>query len=120
VLLVEDDLPIATLMSDALTHNGYIVDAVSNGAEALDSLNAYRPDAIVLDLMLPEVHGWAFIERYTAFTNGQPLPIVVVSAAGAIPKSTYALGVRQFIPKPFDVDEVVRAVADIVDARQET
>src|SRR4051812_28222222 len=64
VLVVEDDAPIASLISEALAHHGFEVIAVGDGAAALAALDAARPDAIVLDLMLPAIHGWAFIEQY--------------------------------------------------------
>lgn len=114
VLVVEDNLPIATLIADELSHAGHLVDVVANGAEALESLQVDPPDAIVLDLMLPVVHGWEFIERYRGVTHGQEIPIVVVSAAGAVTRSMEALGVRRFLPKPFDIGELVGAIADVL------
>ena len=67
----------------------------------------------LLDLMMPAMNGWDFIERYTDQIEGELIPIVVVSAAGAIPRSMYALGVRQFIAKPFDVQNVIDALERI-------
>jgi DNA-binding response OmpR family regulator len=114
VLVVEDDLQIATVIAEELRQWGHGVDVVSNRAEALAALAASRPDAIVLDLMLPVVHGWAFIERYREATAGQEIPIIVVSAARAFPGSMEALGVRRFIAKPFELEEVARAVAEVI------
>ena len=114
VLVAEDDPPTATLIADELGDVGHLVDVVSNGADALESLEAYRPDVIVLDLMLPTVHGWAFIERYREVTHGQDIPIVVVSAAGAVTRSMEALGVRRYLRKPFEVADLVDAVEDIL------
>jgi two-component system, chemotaxis family, chemotaxis protein CheY len=114
VLVVEDDLPIATLIADELRHDGHLVDVVANGADALESLQASRPDVVVLDLMLPVMHGWEFIERYREVTHGQEIPIVVVSAAGAVTRSMEALGVRCFLQKPFEVADLVDAVEDVL------
>jgi CheY-like chemotaxis protein len=88
------------------------VSTAGNGAEALRRLEAARPDAIVLDLMLPKINGWDFVERYQERTGGRVIPIVVVSAAGAVPRSLERRGVRHFLPKPFDVEELARSVAD--------
>jgi DNA-binding response OmpR family regulator len=112
ILVVEDDNPIATLIADELGYAGHLVDVVANGADALDSLRQYRPDLIVLDLMLPHMHGWDFIERYCEITGGESIPIIVVSAAGAITRSMEALGVRRFLPKPFDGAALAQAVDD--------
>jgi two-component system phosphate regulon response regulator PhoB len=113
VLVVEDDWPIATIIADELCDAGHVVDVVSNGAEALESLSAYHPDVVVLDLMLPEVHGWEFVERYPEMTMGEELDIVVVSAAGAVTRSMEARGVRRFLPKPFDLEQLRRAVDEV-------
>ena len=103
VLVVEDDRPIATMIADELGSNGHQVEIANNGQEALTSLELARPDAIVLDLMMPVLNGWAFVEQYRAHTDGQTIPIVVVSAAGAVPRSMETLGVKCFFAKPFDV-----------------
>jgi DNA-binding response OmpR family regulator len=71
---------------------------------------------IVLDLMLPAMHGWDFIERYREVTAGENIPIVVVSAAGAVPRSMYALGVRCFIPKPFDLGALAQTIVSLAAA----
>jgi DNA-binding response OmpR family regulator len=114
VLIVEDDTAIREMLADELTFAGFTVDQVSNGASALERVAAQPPDAIVLDLMLPVMHGWEFIERYRAVTTGAPIPIVVASAARAIPQSAYEFGVRQFIAKPFTPDQVVAALEDVL------
>ena len=56
-----------------------------------------------------------FIERYRDVTGGREIPIVVVSAAGAVTKSMEALGVKRFIPKPFDLQDLARTVDAIID-----
>ncbi len=114
ILIVEDDRSIAALLEDELTFSGYDVHLVPNGLQAIASVGDHRPDAIVLDLMMPGMHGWDFIERYRDVTGGQTIPIVIVSAAGAIPRSLYANGVRRFISKPFDLDELHDALAEIL------
>src|SRR5947208_1828668 len=105
VLVVEDDALIRQLIEDELSESGHTIQGVADGAAALDVVAEQKPDAIVLDLMLPVVHGWDFIERYRTLTDGQEIPIVVVSAAGAVPRSLERLGVKRFFAKPFDVHE---------------
>ena len=70
-------------------------------------------DAIVPDLMMPALSGRAFIERYLNHSGGISIPIVVVSAAGAITRSMESRGVRYFLAKPFDLQQLVRSVIDV-------
>ncbi len=111
VLLVEDDEVIRELIVDDLVERGYVVDEVTDGAQALDAVSRLRPDVIVLDLMLPFVHGWAFMESYQERTDGELIPIVVVSAAGALPGSFDRFGVRRFLAKPFNLDDLATEIA---------
>jgi CheY-like chemotaxis protein len=115
VLVVEDDPNIAELIGEDLSYRGYGVAHAANGAEALDQLDRGRPDAIVLDLMMPVMHGWDFVDHYQEKTGGELLPIVVVSAARAVPRSLEAKGVRRYLAKPFDLDELARSLSDVID-----
>jgi two-component system chemotaxis response regulator CheY len=117
VLVVEDDLPIASIITYELEAEGYEVVVARNGLEALDSVERARPDAIVLDLMMPVISGWHFIEQYRAHVDGEVIPIVIVSAAGAVPQSMTAFGVRHFLPKPFDLQVLMECVADVTGRR---
>jgi CheY-like chemotaxis protein len=110
VLIVEDDESIREVIRDILEDHGFHVQVAANGAEALHVLDRLRPDALVLDLLMPVMHGWDFMESYVEKTGGHPIPIVVVSVNPALPRSFNRFGVREVVPKPFDVDVLDDAV----------
>jgi two-component system, chemotaxis family, chemotaxis protein CheY len=110
VLIVEDEAVIREVVSDVLEERGFHVLLAANGAEALLLLESRRPDVMVLDLLMPVMHGWAFMESYLEKTDGTPIPIVVLSVNAALPRSFDRFGVRQVLAKPFDVDVLVEAV----------
>ncbi|MDQ6670803.1 MAG: response regulator [Chloroflexota bacterium] len=112
VLIVEDESPIRDVMADILGERGFEALRAANGAEALEVLETVRPDVMVLDLLMPVMHGWAFMESYIAKTGGQPIPIVVVSVNPVLPRSFDRLGVRHVVSKPFDEDALIDAVED--------
>jgi CheY-like chemotaxis protein len=64
VLVVDDDYTIRELISDVLQRKGYYVEMADNGQQALAQVRLTQPDAIVLDLMMPVMDGWAFLEQY--------------------------------------------------------
>lgn len=111
-LVIEDDSAIRAVITDVLEDRGFRVLAASNGAEALQQLEFIRPDLVVLDLLMPVMHGWEFMESYFAKTNGDPVPIVVVSVNPILPRSYDRFGVRACVGKPFQVDDLVKAVED--------
>jgi CheY-like chemotaxis protein len=110
VLVVEDDASIRAVVSDVLEEHGFRVLTAANGSDALEQLERVRPDVLVLDLLMPVMHGWAFMEGYLEKTGGEPIPIVVASVNPALPRSFNRLGVRQVVSKPFDIDVLVQAV----------
>jgi CheY-like chemotaxis protein len=114
VLVVEDEASIRDVITDILDERGFRVMPAANGAEALRMIEMVRPDVVVLDLLMPVMHGWAFMEGYCDKTDGQQIPIVVVSVNPALPRSFFRFGVRQVVSKPFDVDQLLQAVEDAV------
>ena len=82
VLVVDDDASIRDLLAEELRYSGYSVITARNGSEALDRLHVTMPDVIVLDLMMPVMDGWTFVERYRDSAVRQSVPIIAVSAEG--------------------------------------
>jgi two-component system chemotaxis response regulator CheY len=110
VLVVEDDESIRNVITDVLEDRGFRVLGARNGADALNQLNQTRPDVMVLDLLMPVMHGWDFMEAYADRTGGDAIPIVVVSVNAALPRSFNRFGVHSVVRKPFDVDELADSV----------
>src|ERR687883_659428 len=80
VLVVDDDPAIRGLVADALRGEGYTVDIAAHGREALDAMRARRPSTIVLDLMMPVMDGFSFLEACHQEQLCDGVPIVVISA----------------------------------------
>ncbi|MGA8261004.1 MAG: GAF domain-containing protein [Arenicellales bacterium] len=81
VLLVEDDAGVRTMLGKRLAKEGWLVDEAENGREALELLaEGRRPDLILLDLMMPEMDGFQFLDRTRADERWRSTPIVVITA----------------------------------------
>ncbi|MBA3383881.1 MAG: response regulator [Actinobacteria bacterium] len=109
VLIVEDDDVIAAGISRHLEGAGYSPIWVADGKQALARFRFEQPDVCVLDLMLPGLDGWAFIEKARA--EGIGTPIIVVSARGTEHDRVHALeiGADDYLVKPFSMRSSSRA-----------
>ena len=109
ILVVDDELEIVRALERSLRAQGYEVSTASSGEEALESLRAYRPDVMLLDLGLPGISGLEVCRQVRAQSN---LPIIVLSVKGAERDKVQALdlGADDYVPKPFGVDEVLARV----------
>jgi DNA-binding response OmpR family regulator len=110
VLIAEDDEVIAQGIARHLEGAGFSPVVVPDGSRALARLRFEQPDVCVLDLMLPGLDGWAFIEAARA--EGIGTPIVVVSARGTEHDRVHALeiGADDYLVKPFSMKELVARV----------
>jgi CheY-like chemotaxis protein len=113
VLVVDDDFLIRSTVAELLADEGYDVQQAADGAEALDMVRQSTPDAIVLDLMMPVLDGWAFVHQCRALPDCGAVPIVVMSATHGLHETAerlHTLGVRAVLAKPFDVDALIAIV----------
>jgi CheY-like chemotaxis protein len=108
--VVEDDESIRNVIVDVLDERGFRVLSAPNGAVALEVLEHERPAVMVLDLLMPVMHGWEFMESYLERTGGALIPIVVVSVNPALPRSFGRFGVHAVVAKPFKVDDLIDSV----------
>jgi CheY-like chemotaxis protein len=108
VLVVEDDPSLAHMYCTALTMNGLAVMRAADGLTALRVVEEYRPDVVVLDLMLPQVDGWAVLREFQARPSTRNIPVVVVTGSDALSQLSHAKAV---IRKPVDPDYIATVVA---------
>jgi CheY-like chemotaxis protein len=114
VLVVDDEPIIRRFLAEGLTDAGYQVLIARDGAEALDSVYRFRPDAVLLDLLMPGVDGWAFLRERRVQPALAALPVVVFSAAGREGlHEASALRATAVLPKPLNLD-VLAAVLEHV------
>jgi two-component system chemotaxis response regulator CheY len=112
ILVVEDDADIRTALSSILGEEGYAVSCASDGCEALELLRAgLRPDAILLDLMMPVMSGPEFRAKQLEDPLLAAIPIVILTADGRITEVARALGAAAAFAKPFELGDLLETVA---------
>jgi CheY-like chemotaxis protein len=113
VLVVDDDPAIRGLLADALRDEGYSVDLAAHGREALDAMRARRPATVVLDLMMPVMDGFMFMEACHNEQLCDNVPIVVISAVQDAIQRIHEVPVHACIAKPFDLADLVKTVGQL-------
>lgn len=118
VLVVDDEPQVAWVLRFTLEHEGYRTFTASNGVEALEELEKHHPMLMVLDLMMPEMDGWAVLKEMTKLPDELRPRVVIVSAlTGPDDKEkATALGADAFVPKPFDVEELIGVLGGLARA----
>ena len=110
VLVVEDDRLLWALVSDVLSDEGFDVRTAANGQEALDVLESWIPDVILLDLMMPVMNGPAFRSVQKNHPTIAEIPVIVMSAAANLEAETNDLDPAGVLGKPFDLDDLISTV----------
>ena len=110
VLVVDDDPAIRGLVGDALRSEGYLVDLAAHGREALEAMRARKPSTVVLDLMMPVMDGFSFMEACHLERLCEGVHIVVISAVYDALQRISEMPITACIAKPFDLDDLVRTV----------
>lgn len=111
VLVVDDDPDIRELLVSVLSDGGYEAEAARNGRDALEVLDRWPADVIVLDLMMPVMDGWTFAQR---MKEKWSIPFVVLSAATDVIKHAEQMGAADVMPKPFDIDRLLPCIERVV------
>ncbi|KNF07743.1 transcriptional regulatory protein SrrA [Gottschalkia purinilytica] len=113
ILVIEDEKPIADLISYGLKKEGFIVKTANNGADGLTLVDKFTPDLMLLDLMLPDISGFDICKNVVEVYN---IPIIMLTAKFDINDRVQGLeyGADDYITKPFDLREVVARIKTIL------
>lgn len=108
ILIVEDEPDIREVLRQVLEMEGYEPRTASNGREAMESLQSESPPCLILlDLMMPVMNGWEFLEEYRKKSGLAAVPVVVVSAVADRGKAPRADG---FIRKPVELESLLATI----------
>ncbi|MEW6041708.1 MAG: response regulator [Elusimicrobiota bacterium] len=116
ILIIEDDRPLAELLSHVLEMKGYNVLSASNGNDALKIIKKNTPDLIILDILLPDISGWDVLKALKHHTKTSSIPVLMCTDKNMMVDVERALsmGARGYITKPFDIDKVVDKIVALI------
>ncbi|MET9506982.1 response regulator transcription factor [Streptomyces flavidovirens] len=114
VLVVDDEAPLAELLSMALRYEGWEVRSAGDGAGAVRSARGFRPDAVVLDMMLPDMDGLTVLGRLRC--ELPDVPVLFLTAKDSVEDRIAGLtaGGDDYVTKPFSLEEVVARLRGLI------
>ena len=114
IVVVEDEEDLNRILAKTLKAEGYSVDSCFDGVEALDYLKGAEYDAVVLDVMMPRMDGFSVLAQMRA--DGNETPVLFLTAKDSVPDRVHGLdaGADDYLPKPFDPDELLSRVRAIL------
>ena len=120
ILVVEDDSDISNMLRIYFTGHGYQVDVAVRGGEALEICRKQLPDLIVLDIMLPDMDGYAVCEHLRTTTRTSHIPIIFLTQKDERSDKIAGLelGADDYITKPFDIEELKLRIQSAIRAHQ--
>jgi DNA-binding response OmpR family regulator len=111
VLVIDDDLPICGMLAAALRQHGFQMLRAGDGAEGQRALTLHHPNVVLLDLAMPDVNGWDFLQRLQETGHLGKVPIIVVSAHVHVePQALLQMGVAAIVPRPFNLPELIDVI----------
>ena len=119
LLLVDDEPGLREAVKDYLEDSGFKVKVASNAREGWELLQQTSPDLLISDVMMPQVDGYQFLKQVREDPRFKRLPVVFLTAKGMTGDRIqgYQAGVDAYLPKPFDPDELVAIVENLLERR---
>ncbi len=109
ILIIDDELAISSLIKLILKKENYIVETADAGNKGIDLIHSFKPDLIILDLMLPDMSGYDVLRKVNTENH---IPVIMVSARNEVIDKVLGLelGAEDYISKPFDNRELITRV----------
>ncbi len=114
ILIIEDEKDLVRILKKGLEEHSFTVETAYEGEEGLYLAETFPYDAVVLDLMLPEIDGFSILERLRK--SKKDVPVIVLTAKGGVEERVRGLnlGADDYIPKPFDFSELLARLRAVI------
>jgi chemosensory pili system protein ChpA (sensor histidine kinase/response regulator) len=116
IMVVDDSLTVRKITTRMLLRAGYQVVTATDGVDALEKLEEFTPDVMLLDIEMPRMDGFALARQLRRDPKTHDLPIIMITSRTADKHREYAmqLGVNTYLGKPYQEDDLLQNIADFV------
>jgi len=119
ILIVDDEPNIVLALELLMKREGYTVQSVDDGQKAFDAVREFRPDLILLDIMMPKMDGYEVCQRIRADASLKDVSIIMLTAKGreVEREKGLALGADYYVTKPFSTRDVMMMIKEVLSSR---
>lgn len=120
IMVIDDDMEISSLLQYTLESMGHTIKVCDNGREVIDSLKEFKPDLMILDVMLPGIDGYSLATTISEDPELSQIPIIVLSALEPS-RSLFSKfsQVVTFLTKPFNTDDLFEAIKTALERKNQ-
>lgn len=122
LLLVDDEPGVREAVKEYLQESNFTVEVASNASDAWQLLQKKTPDLVISDIMMPQIDGYEFLKQLRDDPRFKALPVIFLTARGMTSDRIqgYQAGVDAYLPKPFDPEELIAIIENLLDRRTTT
>jgi CheY-like chemotaxis protein len=117
ILVVDDEPEVVTILTKYFNDAGYSVDAAAHGGDALIAVSHYRPDVVVLDILMEGLDGVQVLERIRELDPAIPVIMITGSSDLSLKPAALAMGAFAYVTKPVSLELLLKAVTAALAAR---
>lgn len=110
ILIIDDEADLVVSVQLALQAQGYEISTAYDGQEGLDRLKEERPDLIILDVSMPNMDGYTFLQERKAIPSAKNIPVIMYTGRDQMKELFEAEGVMDYIAKPFETEDLIKKV----------
>lgn len=122
IFVVDDQEQVLSLLNDSLTENGFEAMLCKEPKKVLSSIKSFKPDLILLDLLMPDLGGFEICEILNSDPQTHGIPIIIISGFGDMGdvKKAYKLGVVGYFVKPFALSDLNKEISRVIANKEKT
>ena len=110
ILVVDDEPQLLRMLKTRLAANGYDVVTAEDGTSGLERWQTEKPDLILLDIMMPQMDGYTFIQESKGRSDLNPVPIIIITAREGMEDLFQMEGINDYIVKPFNDADLLKKI----------
>ena len=116
ILLIEDDPEMIFVLSNILKEENYEVQSVTDGQQAMEKVENFKPDVIVTDVMIPKIDGWKLCKKFkeNPLTSGIPILVLTGKSEEISELMSYECGADEYISKPFQNNDIINSLKRLI------